>query len=129
MQKSMIAFNEARLNTWMPNCFRHYRRGVIAQSFRNLNGLGSTFQSKRSGPLQKIFITAGIALLLGLASPGLGAALNCTTYKEKTLGRLQTLCSDGTRTTSYWNRTLERWETTVQPAPGTRWSCTTQRHP
>jgi hypothetical protein len=69
-----------------------------------------------------------VALLVGLTSLGLAAALNCTTYQEKTLGRLQTLCSDGTRATSYWNRTLERWETTVQPAPGARRSCTTQRH-
>jgi hypothetical protein len=74
------------------------------------------------------FIIAGFVGLLGLASPGLGAALTCTTYQEKTLGRLQTLCSDGTRATSYWNGTLERWETMVQPAPGARRSCTTQRH-
>jgi hypothetical protein len=75
------------------------------------------------------FIITGLVGLLALASPGLGAALNCTTYQEKSLGRLQTLCSDGTRATSYWNRTLERWETTVQPAPGAKRSCTTQRHP
>ena len=79
--------------------------------------------------MQRIFIAAGIALLLGLASPGRGAAVNCTTYQEKTLGLLQTLCADGTRAISYWNRTLERWATTVQPAPGTRRSCTTQKHP
>jgi hypothetical protein len=66
------------------------------------------------------FIITGLVGLLALASPGLGAALNCTTYQEKSLGRLQTLCSDGTRGTSYWDRTLERWETTVQPAPGAR---------
>jgi hypothetical protein len=75
------------------------------------------------------FIIVSLAGLLGLASPGLGVAVSCTTYQEKTLGRLQTLCDDGTRATSYWNRTLERWETTIQPAPGTRRSCTTQRHP
>jgi hypothetical protein len=75
------------------------------------------------------FIVAGLVSLLVLVGPNLGAALNCTTYQEKTLGRLQTLCSDGTRAPSYWNRTLERWETTVQPAPGARRSCTTQRHP
>jgi hypothetical protein len=66
------------------------------------------------------FIIVGLVSLLALASPGLGAALSCTTYQERTLGRWQTLCSDGTRATSYWNRTLERWETTVQPAPGAR---------
>jgi hypothetical protein len=75
------------------------------------------------------FIIAGLVSLLGLTSPGLGVAVNCTTHQEKTLGRLQTLCSDGTRATSYWNGTLERWETTVQPAPGTRRSCTTRMHP
>jgi hypothetical protein len=74
-------------------------------------------------------VIAGLVSLLGLASLGLGAALNCTTYQEQTLGRLQTLRSDGTRATSYWNGILERWETTVQPAPGVRRSCTTQRHP
>jgi hypothetical protein len=61
------------------------------------------------------FIIAGLVSLLGLTSPGLGAALTCTTYAEKTLGRWQTVCSDGTRATSYWNGTMERWETTVQP--------------
>jgi hypothetical protein len=75
------------------------------------------------------FMMVGLVSLFGLASPSLGAALNCTTYQEKTLGRLQTLCNDGTRATSYWNRTLERWETTIQPVPGARRSCTTQRHP
>jgi hypothetical protein len=70
-----------------------------------------------------------LTVLLTLANPGLSAALNRMTYQKKTLGRLQTLCSDGTRATSYWNRTLERWETTVQSAPGARQSCTTQRHP
>jgi hypothetical protein len=75
------------------------------------------------------FIIAGLVGRLGIASPGPGAALNCTTYQEKTLGRLQTLCSDGTRTTSYGKGTLERWEMTVRPAPGARRSCTTPMHP
>jgi hypothetical protein len=75
------------------------------------------------------FIIAGLAGLFGLANPGLSASLNCTTYQEQTLGQLQTLCSDGTRAPSYWNRTLERWETTVHPAPGAWRSCTTRRHP
>jgi hypothetical protein len=57
-------------------------------------------------------------LLLVLASPALAAPVRCTTYEEKTLGRLQTLCDDGTRATSYWNRTLRRWESTVTPPPG-----------
>jgi hypothetical protein len=65
-------------------------------------------------------------LLLALASPAL-AGPRCTTYEEKTLGRLQTLCADGTRAVSTWNRTLERWETTVTPPPGQR--CTGQLNP
>jgi hypothetical protein len=73
------------------------------------------------------FIIACLVSLLGLASLGLGAALTCTTYQEKSLGRLQTLCSDGTRATSYSNRTLERWETTITESPRT--SCTTRMHP
>ena len=75
------------------------------------------------------FIITGFVGLLAIANLGLAAALNCTTYQEKTLGRLQTLCDDGTRAVSHWNKILERWETTVQPAPGARRSCTTQRHP
>jgi hypothetical protein len=57
-----------------------------------------------------------------------GAPVRCITYEEKTLNRWQTICNDGTRATSYWNGAL-RWETTVQPAPASRRSCTTQRHP
>ena len=72
---------------------------------------------------------AGFISLLALASPALGAALTCTAYQGKTLGRLQTLCSDDTRATSYGNGTLKRWEATVRPAPGTRRSCTTPMHP
>jgi hypothetical protein len=75
------------------------------------------------------FIIVALSGLLWLASSRLGTALNCTTYQEQTLGRLQTLCADGTRATSYWNRTLERWETTVQPVSGTRRSCIMQRYP
>jgi hypothetical protein len=75
------------------------------------------------------FTIAGLVGLLGLASPGMGATLNCTTYQEKTLGRLQTLCDDGTRATSYWNRTLARLETTISPVPGASRLCTTQKHP
>ena len=75
------------------------------------------------------FIIIALVGLLALASPGLAAALTCTTYEEKTLERWQTLCSDGTRATSYWNATLGRWDTAVQPVPGARRACTTQMHP
>jgi hypothetical protein len=36
---------------------------------------------------------------------------------ERTLNRLQTLCDDGTRAVSTWNKTLERWDTTVTERP------------
>jgi hypothetical protein len=59
-----------------------------------------------------------LSLLFALASSAWAGGVRCTTYEERTMGRLQTLCDDGTRATSSWNRTLERWETTVTPAPG-----------
>jgi len=58
------------------------------------------------------------ALLLALASPALAGPGRGTTYEEQTLGRWQTLCDDGTRAVSTWNRTLSRWESTVTPPPG-----------
>ena len=58
-----------------------------------------------------------VLLILVWASPALAGSVRCTTYEEKTLGRLQTLCDDGTRAVSTYNRTLERWETTVPPRP------------
>lgn len=64
------------------------------------------------------------AVLLALASPALAGPVRCTTYEEKTLGRLQTLCDDGTRAVSTWSPTLQRWDTTVTPAPGQ--TCTGQ---
>jgi hypothetical protein len=45
-------------------------------------------------------------LLLALASPALAGPGRCLTYEEKSLGRWQTLCDDGTRATSSWNKTL-----------------------
>jgi hypothetical protein len=58
-------------------------------------------------------------LLLFLAGEGGVAAgpVRCTTYQEKTLGRLQTLCDDGTRSTSTYNKALERWDTTITESP------------
>jgi hypothetical protein len=48
-------------------------------------------------------------LLLILASPALAGPVRCTTYdEEKTLGRLQTLCADGTRAVSTWSPTRQR---------------------
>jgi hypothetical protein len=63
-----------------------------------------------------------VAFLL-LVRPAL-ATTRCTTDAEQTPGRLQSLCDDGTRAVSAWNKTLERWETTLTPAP--RKACTEQ---
>jgi hypothetical protein len=60
-----------------------------------------------------------LLLLLALASPTLAGSVRCTTDKEKTLGRLQTLCADGTRAVSTYNKTLQRWETTITSPPST----------
>jgi hypothetical protein len=49
-----------------------------------------------------------LAVLLALASPALAGPVRCTTYEEKTLHRLQTLCDDGTRAVSTWRPTLQR---------------------
>jgi hypothetical protein len=54
-----------------------------------------------------------LATLLALVSPALAGPVRCTTYEEKTMGRLQTLCDDGTRAVSTWSPTLQRWDTTV----------------
>jgi hypothetical protein len=61
--------------------------------------------------------------LLFMATPAL-AGPTCTTYEEKTLNRLHTLCSDDTRAVSTYNRTLERWDTTITGSP--RKACTGQ---
>jgi hypothetical protein len=49
-----------------------------------------------------------LAVLLTLASPALAETVRCTTYEEKTLGRMHTVCDDGTRGVSTNNRTLDR---------------------
>ena len=68
-----------------------------------------------------------LALLLALASPALAGPVRCTTYEEKALGRLQTLCDDGTRAVSTWSPTLQQWTTRVTPPPGK--TCTGQMNP
>ncbi len=65
-------------------------------------------------------MTPWLALLrlLALALPTwAGNVVRCQSYEERTLGRLQTLCSDGSRATSTWNRTLGPWERPVTPPP------------
>ena len=63
-----------------------------------------------------------VAFLL-LVRPAWAATTRCTTYEGKSLGRLQTLCDDGTRAVSTYNRTLYRRDRTITashatPAPG-----------
>jgi hypothetical protein len=70
-----------------------------------------------------------LTLLLGLVSSSRAATVRCSMYENTLLNRLETLCDDGTRATSYWNNILERWETTVQPAPSTRQACTARVNP
>jgi hypothetical protein len=61
----------------------------------------------------------GLVLLLALASPALAGPVRCMTYEEKSLGRWQTLCSDGTRAVSTWSATLQQWQNTITSPPGT----------
>jgi hypothetical protein len=61
------------------------------------------------------------------ASWSWAATTRCLTYEERSLGRLQTLCDDGTRAIHTYNRTLSRWESTVTPPPGQ--TCTGQLNP
>jgi hypothetical protein len=55
------------------------------------------------------------------------SATRCTTYEERTLGRRHTVCDDGTRAISTYNRALERWDTTITESPRKAWSA--RMHP
>jgi hypothetical protein len=83
--------------------------------------------------VRALFALALLLLALILLSLLLWASLTwaettrCTTYEEKTLGRLHTLCSDGTRAISTYNRALERWDTTITETP--RKACTGRMNP
>jgi hypothetical protein len=66
-------------------------------------------------------------LLLALASPAWAGPVRCTTVEEKTLGRLQTVCDDGTRAVHYFNKTLSRWESVITSPPGQ--TCTRRLNP
>jgi hypothetical protein len=67
-----------------------------------------------------------VALLLWVR-PLWAETPRCLTSEEKTLGRLQTLCDNGTRAVSTYNRTPERWESTVTLPPGK--TCTGHLNP
>jgi hypothetical protein len=68
-----------------------------------------------------------LALLFALTNPALASAVRCTTYEEQTLNRLQTICDDGTRAVSTYNRVLGRWDTTITDNP--RQACTAKVNP
>jgi len=72
-------------------------------------------------------LACALAVLLALVSPAWAGPVHCTTSEAKTLGRLQTLCADGTRAVSTWSSTLGQWTTTVRSPPGQR--CTGQLNP
>jgi hypothetical protein len=67
-----------------------------------------------------------VAFLL-LKSPAWGGSVRCTTYEVKSLGRLETLCDDGTCAIHHFNKTMGHWESTVTPPPGK--TCTGQMNP
>jgi hypothetical protein len=66
-------------------------------------------------------------LALFLTTHAWAGSTRCLTYEERSLGRWQTVCADGTRAVSTWNQTLSRWESTVSPPPGQ--TCTGRLHP
>jgi hypothetical protein len=61
-------------------------------------------EAARSTPTLMILVF----LLLLLTSPALAGPMHRATYEEKTLGRLHTVCDDGTRAVSTYNKTLGR---------------------
>jgi hypothetical protein len=65
-------------------------------------------------------------LVLLLVRPAWSAPRG-TTDEEQILGRLQTICDDGTRAVSTDHQTLDRWETTITASP--RQVCTGHLHP
>jgi hypothetical protein len=66
-----------------------------------------------------VLVALLIVAVVLLVRPALAGTTHCMTYEEKTLGRLQTLCDDGTRAVSTWNTTLSWWESAITtPPPG-----------
>jgi hypothetical protein len=55
-----------------------------------------------------------LAWAVGVQADG---PVRCTTAEEKTLGRLQPRCDDGTRGIRPDNEILDRWEMRVTPRP------------
>jgi len=88
--------------------------------------------------MRRLFAIALVVLALRLAAllivafvplvrPAIAGTTHYTTYQEKTLGRLQTLCTDGMRAVSPYTKTLERWESAISPPSGK--TCTKPLNP
>ena len=107
-------------------CMQRSVRGFIVVASLWL-GLGPAYLASVMWKEIPISWEALVLVLLLLMSPAWAGPVRCTTYEEKTTGRLQTLCDDGTRATSTWSPTLGRWDTTVTPPPGQR--CTGRLNP
>jgi hypothetical protein len=65
--------------------------------------------------MRRTILTA--LFIVALVNPALAGTGRCTTYYERTLDRWQTLCDDGTRAVSRYNKVLDRFETTITASP------------
>jgi hypothetical protein len=63
-----------------------------------------------------------LALLL-LTTPAWAGSVRCTTYEERSLGRWQTLCDDGTQAVTTWSSTRGGWQTTITESPQSCRTC------
>jgi len=82
---------------------------------RRLRVLAAPATIRRRGKLARWGLLT--LLRLALVNPTWAGTLQCTTYEEKTLQRWHTICNDGTRAVSRYNRVLNRWETTITTSP------------
>lgn len=80
-----------------------------------------------------LFALALVALALLLVAwlllvrPAWAGPVRCTTVEQKTMHQLYTVCDDGSRAVSTYNKTLSRWESIVTPPPGQ--ACTGRVNP
>jgi hypothetical protein len=98
-------------------CLSRLQRRILAwlvAEDRRLRGTMAASHREVVNKAKSLTRTLTVLLLLG-SGVALAGSVRCTTYEEKTLNRLQTLCDDGTRAVSTYNRTLSRWESTVTP--------------
>jgi hypothetical protein len=81
-----------------------------------------------SGPLwHGPIILRTLPLWVGAMNPAMAGTVHGTRYEEKTLNRLHTICDDGARAVSRYNRILECCETTITVSP--RNACTGRMNP